>query len=113
MGVELVRVGRRKGSSPSPIPNEPRPALPTPRGCGGQWLFSAVTPALSMRPPDALPGLTQASARTQARMREPLPRPLASSSGESQAQRHVPAARGAGYSPAPPSLTFRNLFHLS
>lgn len=45
MGVELVRVGRRKGSSPSPISNEPRPSLPTPRGCGGQWLLFRGDPS--------------------------------------------------------------------
>lgn len=40
MGVELVRVGRRKGSSPSPIPNEPRPALPLHVAVGDNGFFS-------------------------------------------------------------------------
>ena len=67
MGVQLMRIERRKGTSPSPIPNEPRPALPTPRGCGGQWLLFRGDPS-SLDAPDALPGLTQGllHARTHA-----------------------------------------------
>ena len=54
----MMRIERRKGTSLSPIPNEPRPALPTPRGCGGQWLLFRGDPS-SLDAPDALPGLTQ------------------------------------------------------
>lgn len=85
MGVQLVR----RGTSPSPMPNEPRLPCPLHVAVGGQWPSFAVTPALSMRLAAALPGLTQGLLRARARtwrasraLWHPVPE-------SHQAQRHI------------------------